>query len=411
MSVLAIDAGTTGVTALVVAPDGSVVARGHRGLPQHCPRPGWAEHDAEEIWRATRGAVDDVVRERGADDLTAVGIASQRETVVLWDRETLASPRRAIVSQDRRTADICSRMREAGHEERVTELTGLRLDPRFPGTTLVWLAEQEPHTWAHVAEGRYAVGTADSYLVARMTRGTWHVTDVSNASRTLLLDLAAGDWSDELCDLFGVPRDALPELVPSWGQVATTDRSVFAGLALPVTGLAGDQHAALFGQACFEVGTASWTAGSGSSVLVNTGGALVCPDAGQLGTAAWASPAGETTYALEGAVTGAAGDRPGDVASAAEAETLAGEVQAITDAMPPLTRLAVGGDAAGSDLLCQALADQLRIPVDRPRVPEPAGLGAALLAGLGAGVWDSTDDLRHIWRLGRRFEPTGSSVE
>ena len=195
-----------------------------------------------------------------------------------------------------------------GHEPRVAELTGLRLDPYFSGTKLAWIAEHEPNTWALVESGRYAVGTIDSYLVARMTRGTWHITDVSNASRTLLFDLEAGDWSDELCGLFGVPRDALPEVVPSWGELATTDPRPFLGLELPIAGIAGDQQSALFGQTCFEVGETKCTYGTGSFILTNTGTEVVRSDAGLLSTAAWRSPEGELTYAVEGAifVTGAA---------------------------------------------------------------------------------------------------------
>ncbi|MGZ6764588.1 MAG: FGGY family carbohydrate kinase, partial [Nocardioides sp.] len=222
MSVLAIDAGTTGVTAVVVTPDGTIAGKGYQEFAQHFPRPGWVEHAPEEIWQATLEAVREVLTRVDRSEVTAVGITNQRETILLWDRETLGSPRRAIVWQDRRTADICTRLRDAGHEDRVRELTGLRLDPYFSGTKLRWLAEEEPHTWALVESGRYAVGTVDSYLIARMTRGTYHVTDVSNASRTLLMDLSTGDWSDELCELFGVPRDALPELVPSWGEIAVT---------------------------------------------------------------------------------------------------------------------------------------------------------------------------------------------
>ena len=234
--------------------------------------------------------------------------------------------------QDRRTADICTRLRDEGHEDRVAELTGLRLDPYFSGTKLVWLAENEPHTWALVEEGRYAVGTVDSYLIARMTRGTWHATDVSNACRTLLFDLAAGDWSDELCDLFGVPRDALPELVPNWGEIATTDPKSFLGLELPIAGLAGDQQSALFGQTCFDVGDSKCTYGTGSFILTNTGSTLERSDAGLLSTAAWRSPDGELTYALEGAifVTGAAVQWLRDglqiVGSAAETEAIAATV-------------------------------------------------------------------------------------
>ena len=236
MSVLAIDAGTTGVTALVVTADGAIAAKGYQEFSQHFPRPGWVEHAPEEIWQATLEAVRSALEQYDGPELRSVGITNQRETVLLWDRETLGSPRRAIVWQDRRTADICTRLRDEGHEERISELTGLRLDPYFSGTKLAWIAEHEPRTWGLVEEGRYAVGTVDSYLVARMTRGTWHVTDVSNACRTLLFDLAEGDWSDELCELFGVPRSALPEICPSWGEIATTDARSFLGLELPVSG-------------------------------------------------------------------------------------------------------------------------------------------------------------------------------
>ena len=241
-------------------------------------------------------------------------------------------PRRAIVWQDRRTAGVCNRLREEGHEPRVAELTGLRLDPYFSATKLRWLAEEEPNTWALVESGRYAVGTVDSYLVARMTRGTWHVTDVSNASRTLLFDLETGDWSDELCSLFGVPRDALPDVVPSWGPVATSDPRSFAGLELPIAGIAGDQQSALFGQTCFDEGDTKCTYGTGSFILTNTGSTVVRSDAGLLSTAAWRSPSGETTYALEGAifVTGAAVQWLRDglqiIGSAAETEAIAGTV-------------------------------------------------------------------------------------
>ena len=465
MSVLAIDAGTTGVTALVVTPDGRIAARGYQEFAQHFPQPGWVEHAPEEIWQATLQAVHEVLALHDAADLRAVGITNQRETVLLWDRETLSSPRRAIVWQDRRTASICTRLRDEGHEERVTELTGLRLDPYFSGTKLIWLREHEPHTWALVESGRYAVGTVDSYLVARMTRGTWHVTDVSNASRTLLMDLSTGEWSDELCDLFGVPRDALPELVPNWGEIGTTDPKVFGGLELPIAGLAGDQQSALFGQTCFDAGDSKCTYGTGSFILTNTGRSLERSDAGLLSTAAWRSPDGALTYALEGAifVTGAAVQWLRDglqiVGSAAETEAIAAtvdssegvvfvpaltglgaphwdphargtivgltrgttrahlvratleaiafEVRDVLDTMPRAAAapLRVDGGAAANDLLCRLQAGQLGVPVERPRIVETTGLGAAFLAGLGTGVWQSTDDLRETWQLDRRFEP------
>jgi glycerol kinase len=470
MSVLAIDAGTTGVTALVVTPDGSIAARGYQEFAQHFPKPGWVEHAPEEIWQATIEATRSVLKLHDKNDLTAVGITNQRETILLWDRETLGSPRRAIVWQDRRTADICKRLRDAGHEKRVTQLTGLRLDPYFSGTKLMWLAEEEPNTWALVQSGRYAVGTVDSYLIARMTRGTWHVTDVSNACRTLLFDLNTGDWSDELCSLFGVPRDSLPDLVPNWGEVSVTDPRVFAGLELPIAGIAGDQQSALFGQTCFDVGDSKCTYGTGSFILTNTGTSLERSDAGLLSTAAWRSPDGVLTYALEGAifVTGAAVQWLRDglqiVGSAAETAAIAATVDdtegvvfvpALTGLGAPhwdphargliigITRgttrahivratleaiafevrdvletqefaqsglssvLKVDGGASANDLLCQIQADQVGVPVERPRIVETTALGAAFLAGLGTGVWESTDDLRATWQLDRRFEPGG----
>jgi glycerol kinase len=465
MSVLAIDAGTTGVTAVVVDPDGSIAAKGYQEFAQHFPQPGWVEHDAEEIWQATIEATREVLQKVDQAQLTGIGITNQRETIVLWDRETLGSPRRAIVWQDRRTASICDRLKAEGHEERVAELTGLRLDPYFSGTKLAWLRENEPHTWALVESGRYAVGTVDSYLIARMTRGLHHVTDVSNASRTLLFDLASGDWSDELCGLFGVPRDALPDIVPSWGELATTDPRTFCGLSLPIAGIAGDQQSALFGQTCFDVGDSKCTYGTGSFLLTNTGISIERSDAGLLTTAAWRSPAGETTYALEGAifVTGAAVQWLRDglqiVGTAAETaaiasavpssegvvfvpaltglgaphwdphargtilgitrgttrghlvratlEAIAYEVRDVLETMPALASLKVDGGAAANDLLCQVQADQVGVPVERPRIVETTALGAAFLAGLGTGVWESTDALRETWQLDRRFVPNG----
>jgi len=469
MSVLAIDAGTTGVTAVIVTREGTIAAKGYQEFAQHFPKPGWVEHSPEEIWQATiestRAALKAYAK-TGGPDVSAIGITNQRETVLLWDRETLGSPRRAIVWQDRRTADICKRLREAGHEERVAELTGLRLDPYFSGTKLMWLAEHEPNTWALVVSGRYAVGTVDSYLIARMTRGTWHVTDVSNACRTLLFDLEQGDWSDELCELFGVPRDALPEIVSSWGEIATSDPGSFCGLELPIAGIAGDQQSALFGQTCFDVGDTKCTYGTGSFILTNTGSSVVRSDAGLLSTAAWKSPDGEMTYALEGSifVTGAAVQWLRDglqiVGSAAETEAIAGtvtdsegvvfvpaltglgapdwdpharglivgltrgttrahivratldaiafEVRDVIDTLPTgasLTSLAVDGGASANNLLCQIQADQLGVPVERPKFVETTALGAAFLAGLGTGIWKSTDDLRETWALDRRFEP------
>jgi glycerol kinase len=459
-AVLAIDAGTTGVTALVVDGRGDVVARGYREFAQHFPEPGWVEHDPDEIWHAVLHACHAALASSPVAPV-AVGVSDQRETAVLWDRDTLQAPRRAIVWQDRRTATICDRLRP--HEGRVWELTGLRLDPYFTGTKLTWLAEHDPAAWAGVTAGTTAVGTVDSYVLARLTGGAVHATEPSNASRTLLYDLTTGAWSAELCDLLGVPMGCLPEIRPTSGEFGRTDPAAFLGLDLPVTGMAGDQQAALFGQACFAPGESKCTYGTGSFVLVNTGSDLVRSDAGLLTTVAWDLGDG-LVYALEGAVfvTGAAvqwlRDGLGVIATAAESEALARsvpdsgdvyfvpaltglgapdwdpaargavvgitrgttaahlaratleaiayQVRDVVDTLEtPLTELSADGGASANDLLMQLQADQLGVPVRRPRVLETTALGAAFLAGLGAGVWESTDELRDTWRLDARFEP------
>ena len=308
MSVLAIDAGTTGVTALIVTEEGTLAGRGYSEFRQYFPQPAWVEHLPEGIWQAALAACAQALESAGSPPIACIGITNQRETAVLWDRSTLAAPRRAIVWQDRRTTQICERLRESGAEPRVAELSGLRIDPYFTATKLTWLAENEPSTWAGVIDGYLAVGTVDSYLVARLTGGRRHITDASNASRTLLFDLADGQWSAELCSLFEVPPHALPEVVASTGVIGHTDPEAFLGLAVPIAGIAGDQQAALFGQACYAGGAAKCTYGTGSFVLVNTGSQIVRSQAGLLSTVAWMSANGELTYALEGAifVTGAA---------------------------------------------------------------------------------------------------------
>ncbi len=464
MSVLAIDAGTTGVTALVVDERGAVVSRGYQEFQQNFPRPGWVEHEPEEIWVATLQACRLALR---GQQVTAIGITNQRETAVLWDRERLAAPRRAIVWQDRRTTQICDRLKDAGHEPRVAELTGLRLDPYFTATKLAWLAEHEPSTWAGARDGSLAVGTVDSYLVARLTGGAAHVTDASNASRTLLFDLRSGDWSDELCALFDVPRAALPQVVPSYGEVGRTDPAAFLGLDLPIAGIAGDQQAALFGQGCFAPGRSKCTYGTGSFVLVNTGAEPVLSER-LLTTVAWMTPDRELVYALEGSVfvTGSAVQWLRDglqvIGSAAEVESLASsvpdsggvvfvpaltglgaphwdpdargaifgitrgttrahlaratleaiafQVRDVVDAMTEeagltIQALQVDGGASANDLLCQLQADQLGVPVRRPQVLETTALGAAFLAGLGTGVWANQSELSEVWQLDRGFDP------
>jgi glycerol kinase len=479
MSVLAIDAGTTGVTAMAIRPDGTVAGRGYQEFRQYYPEPGWVEHLPEGIWQATLSACALAIErlrpagggepgQAGADEITCVGLTNQRETAVVWDRATLTAPRRAIVWQDRRTAQLCERLRAADHEPRVTELTGLRLDPYFTGTKLTWLAEHEPDLWAGVTGGTLAVGTVDSYLIARLTGGRRHVTDASNASRTLLFDLRAGQWSAEMCELLRVPQAALPEVVPSWGVAGQTDPEVFLGLSVPVAGIAGDQQAALFGQACYASGDTKATYGTGSFVLVNTGASVPDPGPSLLATVAWMGPDAELTYALEGSVfvTGAAvqwlRDGLGLLDNAAQSEALAGSVAdsggvvfvpALTGLGAPdwdpdargaifgITRgttrahlvratleaitfevrdvcgmlaeatgdwpLAVKADGGASmnNLLMQLQADQLGVPVERPVVAETTALGAGFLAGLATGVWSSPGELAAIWRLDRRFDP------
>lgn len=473
MAILSLDCGTTGVTALVVGPDTRILARGYREFPQHFPEDGWVEHDPGEIWAATLAATREALAGSPIAP-TAVGITNQRETVCFWDRETLGSARKAIVWQDRRTAAMCTDLRAAGHEARVTELTGLRLDPYFSGTKIAWVREHDPRTWAQVVSGRVAIGTVDSYLIARMTRGLLHVTDPTNASRTLLFDIHSGAWSSELASILGVPLDALPEIVPSYGVIGRTDPSTFLGLDLPIAGIAGDQQAALVGQAGFGPGAAKCTYGTGSFLLVNTGARAIATSSGLLTTVALGRPDGSLSYALEGAVfvTGSAiqwlRDGLGIIDSASDTdrvarsvddsggvvfvpaltglgapdwdpyargliigitrgttrahivratlEAIAFEVRDVVDLMSTeggvtLPSLAVDGGAAANDLLCQLQADQVRIPVDRSAELQTTGLGAAFLAGLGTGVWSEESELVDARRSDRVFTPQSDGEE
>lgn len=472
---LAIDAGTTGVTSLVVDEQGRVTARGYAEFPQHFPEDGWVEHDLGDIWRATltatRTALD---QRRGAHDLVAVGLTNQRETVCLWDRETLGAARRAIVWQDRRTTSLCAELIDAGHEPDIRRRTGLRLDPYFSGTKLAWIAQHEEHLWAGVTSGRTAVGTVDSYLIARMTRGLAHITDPTNASRTLLYDLDTGDWDADLCSLFSVPGEALPAIVPSYGSLARTEPTAFLGLDLPITGLAGDQQAALVGQAGFHAGATKCTYGTGSFLLVHTGEEIRRSNHGLLTTVALGHPDGRRDFALEGSVfvTGAAVqwlrdglgilERTEDIEPLAASvpdsggvvfvpaltglgapdwdptargliigitrgttrahiaratlEAIAFEVSDIVDLMSEeagvsLAFLAVDGGAAANSLLCQLQADVVGLTVDRSAELQTTGLGAAFLAGLGAGVWASTDELAHTRRSSGLFAPQQTDGE
>lgn len=464
---LAIDAGTTGITALIVDHRAEVVASGYREFTQYFPADGRVEHDLSEMWAATCEASEQALAGIDRERLAAIGITNQRETWCLWDRETMGAPRRAIVWQDRRTAGMCQSLREEGHERLVAERTGLRLDPYFSGTKAAWIRQNEPHLWAQVESGRVAMGTVDSYLIARMTRGLEHITDATNASRTLLYDIHTGRWDEQLCELFGVPIEALPTVVASYGQVARTDPAVFCGLDLPIAGIAGDQQAALAGQAGFAEGAAKCTYGTGSFLLVHTGEKAIRSNRGLLTTVALQHPDGRRSYALEGAifVTGSAVQWLRDglriIDSAPQVEELARSVEdsggvvfvpALTGLGAPdwdpnargliigitrgttdahiaratleaiayevrdvvqlmateggvhLNSLAIDGGAAANDLLCQLQADELQMPVDRSAQLQTTGLGAAFLAGLGVGVWKSFDELADTRRSSGIFE-------
>ncbi|HXD80583.1 MAG TPA: glycerol kinase GlpK [Candidatus Acidoferrum sp.] len=466
--VLSLDEGTTGATAVVVGLDGGVRGKGYCEIAQHYPQPGWVEHDPLEIWSAVQLSAQQALHNAGvsASEVRAVGITNQRETLVLWDRRTLEPVSPAIVWQDRRTASICDELRQAGHEQRVREVTGLLLDPYFTATKLAWAIE---HVDGAVDA---AAGTVDSWLVARLSAGRDHVTDASNASRTLLFDITLGKWSQEMADLFGVSVANLPRVVDSSGEISMTDPEVFGGIAAPITGIAGDQQAALFGQACTTAGMAKNTYGTGSFVLMQTGAERVDSTSGMLTTVAWRRD-GRLNYALEGAIfiTGAAlqwlRDGLGIIGSTAEAgpiassvadsggvflvpafvglgaphwdpyargtivgltrgsgraelvraavEAMAYQTRDVVEAMEkdlgaPMRELRVDGGAAVMDVLCQFQADLLGIPVRRPSNTETTALGAAFLAGLGAGAWKDAD-VTGLWKLDREFEPRMSRDE
>ncbi|MDP1793467.1 MAG: glycerol kinase GlpK [Acidimicrobiales bacterium] len=455
--VLSIDAGTTGVRAFVIDETGKPVDVAYREFTQYFPQPGWVEHDATEIWRAVQATMAEV-RGRLDGPVAAIGITNQRETLVIWDKATGAPIRKAIVWQDRRTASMCDELR--AHEPRVRELTGLVLDPYFTGTKLAWVAQNEA-----IPDGAIA-GTVDSWILWNLTGGV-HATDVSNASRTLLCDLATRTWSDELADVFGVSTALLPEVRPSSGRFGVTADGI------PVSGIAGDQQAALFGQACFTPGMTKNTYGTGSFVLMNVGPDLPKPVDGLLTTVAWELADGTVAYALEGAifVTGAAIQWLRDglqiIDEAAEIGPLAASVadtdgvfvvpaftglgspwwdpyargaivgltrgttrahiaRAVVEAMVLSTRdvvdamcaaagtgvvaLRVDGGASVMDLLCQMQADQLQVEVARPSITETTALGAAYLAGLAEGVW-SMDDLSALWSLEAAFQPQSTKEQ
>ena len=468
--VLALDQGTSGSTALLVDAEGHVRARGYAELPQHYPKPGWVEHDPDEIWATTVEAATRALALAGTagTDVAAVGITNQRETTLVWERATGRPVHRAIVWQCRRTAALCEQLASAGLEPLVRQRTGLVLDAYFSGTKIRWLLDELPDARRRAEDGALAFGTVDTWLVWKLTGGRAHATDVTNASRTMLLGLDTVEWDDDMLKALEIPRAMLPRIVPSSGVVGCTVDLGWLPPGIPIAGIAGDQHAALFGQACYARGAAKNTYGTGCFLLMNTGAAPVRSREGLLTTVAW-NVAGATTYALEGSVfiAGAAiqwlRDGLGLVAHAADSAPLAASVsdtggvyfvpafvglgapywdmyargtivgltrgtsrahlvraalEAIAyqsrDVLDAMTRdagldvdaLRVDGGATSNDFLCQFQADLMGVTVLRPAVIETTALGAAYLAGLGVGMWRSLNALAGQWTVERTFTPT-----
>ena len=455
--ILAIDQGTTGTTCLVIGDDLRPRGRGYAELPQHFPRPGWVEHDAEEIWASVLAAAGAALGDAGVEarELAGIGITNQRETTVVWERASGRPVHRAIVWQDRRTAERCREL----PRDLIRDRTGLVPDPYFSATKLEWLLSERE------ASG-LAFGTVDSWLVWKLSGGATHITDASNASRTLLFNLRTLAWDEELLELFGVPASVLPEVVASSGALAEGE---LFGARMPIAGIAGDQQAALFGQACFRPGQAKATFGTGSFVLANAGGEPAGAPEGLVESVAWRLD-GEIAYALEGSVfvTGAAlqwlRDGLGLLADVRDSEAIAasldgndgvyfvpalaglgsphwepearGVIAGLTrgtrrehlvraaleaiayqtcDVLAAMGRelevLRADGGAAGNRFLMQFLADVARVPVEVPAERETTALGAAALAGLGVGRWAGIDEIARAWRRADRYEPALDAAE
>jgi glycerol kinase len=472
-AVIAIDAGTTGVTALLVDRAGRVAGRGYSEFPQHYPRPGWVEHDGEEIWQATLSAIEAAFAAAPDISLQAVGLTNQRETFLFWDRRSGRPLGPAIVWQCRRSADLCRELREEGLEPLAARKTGLRFDPYFSGTKVLWLTRRDEELRRRIAGGAALFGTIDAWLAHKLSGGALHVTDYTNASRTLCFDIDRLDWDDDLLRLFGLRREVMPLAGPSAGERGRTVAAGKIPAGLPVAALAGDQQAALFGQCCFEAGSVKATYGTGCFVLMHTGRARADSRRGLLATVA-ATGDGSATYAMEGSVfiAGAAlqwcRDGLGLIRDAAEAEAVAASVpdsagvifvpafvglgaphwgpdargaiygltrgarpahivraaleamayqaQDVLDLMRDETGLAppelrVDGGAAANDLLMQLQADLAGVPLSRPPSVESTALGAAFLAGLATGFWRNEAELAALRSEERRFLPSEGAGE
>lgn len=467
--VISIDQGTTGSTVLVLDESLNIVGKGYAEFPQIYPKPGWVEHDPEEIWKSVCAALQGAIAKAGIESTTiaAIGITNQRETGLLWDRKTLRPERNAIVWQDRRTADTCDAMKERGLEDEIRRQTGLVLDPYFSGSKLGWMLDEDSGRRARAASGELCFGTVDSYLVARLSGGVAHITDVSNASRTMLMDIDTLAWHPSLLAHFDVPPECLPEVRSSSEVYAETKDVPGLPDGVPISGIAGDQQSALFGQACFEAGSAKCTYGTGAFILMNTGTERPHSKSGLLSTVAWKlGPDGPGYYALEGSafIAGAAvqwlRDGLGLFSNASEIEAMAMEVEDTggvvlvpafaglgaphwrpsargiltgltrgttkahiaraalegialqnfdivaamkNDSGSDLRSFKVDGGAAANNLLMQFQADILGTEIVRPELLETTALGAAFLAGLGAGVWKDKEELGRVWREDRRF--------
>jgi glycerol kinase len=474
-SVLALDQGTTSSRAIAFAADLSIRGLAQREFAQHYPASGWVEHDPQDLWRTTVETARQALAAArlAAGDIAAVGITNQRETCLVWDRRTSKAIHRAIVWQDRRTADLCRRLKDEGHEPMVAAKTGLLLDPYFSATKIAWLLDHVEGARQLAEAGHLAFGTVDSFLIWQLTGGRVHATDATNASRTLLYDIAKGDWDADLLKLFAIPRSILPEVRDSNAGFGTTDAS-FLGSALPILGVAGDQQAATIGQACFTPGMVKSTYGTGCFAVLNTGSEPVTSKNRLLTTVAYQLD-GRRTYALEGAIfiAGAAvqwlRDGLGIIASAPESGALAagadprqdiylvpafvglgapywqpearGALFGLTRATGPKevaraaleavclqTRdlleamrgdwtahgksvLRVDGGMVASDWTMQRLADLIDAPVERPVVQETTALGAAWLAGHKAGVWPDAEGFGKLWKLERAFAPALAAAE
>jgi len=473
--ILAIDQGTTGTTVLVLDDRLTVLGRVNKEFPQIYPRPGWVEHNPEDIWETTRATITGALEKAGVDgsEISAIGITNQRETTTVWRRRDGKAVHNSIVWQCRRTADICAALKEQGLETLFRDRTGLVLDPYFSGTKVKWILDNVAGARQQAEAGDLAFGTIDTFLVWRLSAGDAHVTDVSNASRTLLMDLDTLDWDNELLGHLTVPRSVLPSVRSSSEVYAHTRGLDVLPDGIPISGMAGDQQAALFGQVCLEAGEAKCTYGTGAFLLMNTGTKRVASEHGLLTTVAW-KVGDEVNYALEGSafIAGAAvqwlRDGLGLITNAAEIEALANTVPdnggvtfvpALTGLGAPhwnphargvllglhrgvtrghiaratlegialqnadilaamtadsgvsLSALKVDGGAAANNLLMQYQADVLGVPIVRPRMLETTALGAALLAGLAVGIWPSTDAAKAAWHEDRTFTPRMDDAE